>query len=117
MAEQDQLIEDDEDDDEDDDDLRTPSFGQANGNGGHGLGSPNGNSGGAASDRPKKKRKKKNQFSGIQQMIAEVMERNGGSAPFETILGECQKVRRSLLGLPTKRCADELQFSFHGCVL
>lgn len=118
MAEQDQLIEDDEDDDEDDDDLRTPSFGQANGNGGgHGLGSPNGNSGGAASDRPKKKRKKKNQFSGIQQMIAEVMERNGGSAPFETILGECQKVRRSLFGLPTKRCADELQFSLHGCAL
>lgn len=98
MAEQDQLIEDDEDDDEDDDDLRTPSFGQANGNGsgGHGLGSPNGNSGGAASDRPKKKRKKKNQFSGIQQMIAEVMERNGGSAPFETILGECQKRWRTL---------------------
>jgi hypothetical protein len=108
MMEQAEMMidDDDEDDDDDDDDHSTgpfESYGRGHGGGGsngsagsNGLGFPSAVPCVSKMEKPKKKRKKKNQFSGIQQMIAEVMERNGGSAPFDLILTECQKVQRRL---------------------
>jgi len=85
------------DDMDEDHRLSSYEYGRDHSDGGSNSSSSNGQNGSNASrqaDKPKKRRRKKNHFSGIQQMIAEVMDRNGGAAPFDLILTECQKVSR-----------------------
>jgi len=87
------------DDMDEDHRLSSYEYGRDHSDGGSNSSSSNGQNGSNASrqaDKPKKRRRKKNHFSGIQQMIAEVMDRNGGAAPFDLILTECQKRWRTL---------------------